>query len=120
KSPDAPSRVACTITVPLVAAWTTPSLDTVAIARLLIVYCVPTLAAVTFLVEPSGYRADTSSGKVAPGCVKVCVGPLMVSDVGIGVAVPNLMGFRLTTPLAGMLNRSDSPEVVVPSTVQVA
>ena len=50
--PDAPSSVAWTTTVPAFTARTTPVLDTVAIAGLLIVYWVP-LPDVTSLDVPS-------------------------------------------------------------------
>src|SRR6266487_4379079 len=51
--------------------------------------------------------------------VNVFVGAVSVSAVGIGVVWPNLIGGRLTTPLAGTVNGSDSPEMVWPFTRHV-
>src|SRR4029077_4061466 len=46
--------------------------------------------------------------------VSVVVGAVSVSAVGIGVVWPNLIGGRFTTPFAGTVNGSDSPDTVCP------
>src|SRR4051794_16072703 len=105
-------------TVPGVFARTRPPVETVAIAGLLIVYCVPALD-VTSFVLPSAYRAVTVNCAVAPIDVRVVTGVVTVTARGIAVVCPNVIRGRLTTPLAGMRNGSDSPEIVLPSTTQV-
>src|SRR4051812_7491608 len=52
--------------------------------------------------------------------MRVCVAADSVRDVGIGVDWPKTIGLWLTMPLAGTRNKSDSPEIVLPSTIQVA
>ena len=55
-----------------------------------------------------------------PICVSVVAGAVIVSDCGIGVVRLKVMRGRFTTPFGGTRNGSDSPEIVSPSTMQVA
>ena len=69
-------------------------------------------------VRPDSARSP-SAARCRRSCVSVVVGAATVSAVGIGVVWPKMIRGMLTTPLAGTMNGSDSPEMVWPLTMQV-
>ena len=118
--PDAPSCVAWTSTIPALTAVTRPLPLTVAIAELLIVYCVPVASAVTSRVVLLAYAAVTVSCSVDPRAVRRDAGAVTVTVVGMGVSSPNTIRGTFTAPFGGTRNGSDSPEIVLPSMMHVA
>src|SRR5205809_8011887 len=101
-------------TVPLLTAVIKPLALTVAMLGLLVVYCVPVLAAVTFFVELSAYVAVTVSWAAWPGCVSVVGDAVRVNEFGIGVVEPRVIGGMAFIRFAVIVNRSDCPDVVTP------
>src|SRR5690349_16231536 len=89
RKPEAPSLLAEITTVPVAFAVTSPSVATVAIAGVVVLYVVPEKPLVTLALGRPGYDAMTVSCRVALIAARLVVGAVTAREAGIAVVLPS-------------------------------